>query len=122
MLERDKQATSSRWCVVRTQIMPAIKQSLTVDNGISVFCYESGKEGWYVRKWNKAERRYRIKRIDGATTQGEALSNFYKALATFEETTQRVLKKISESATIAELVAEFKAVEEQRVAAGLKDE
>ena len=122
MLERDKQATSSRWCVVRTQIMPAIKKSLPVEKGISVFCYEHTKEGWYVRQWNKAERRYRIKRIDGATSETEALANFYKALATFEESTQRVLRKVSDSSTIAELVEEFKRVEEERVAAGLKDE
>ena len=122
MLERDKQTTSSRWCVVRTQIMPAIKKSLPVERGISVFCYEHTKEGWYVRQWNKAERRYRIKRIDGATTETKALANFYKALATFEETTQRVLRKVSDSATIAELVEEFKRIEEERVAAGLKDE
>ena len=102
--------------------MPAIKQSLTVENGISVFCYEKGKEGWYVRKWNKAERKYRIKRIDGATSQNEALANFYKALATFEETPQRVLRKVSDSATISELVDEFTKFELQRVDAGLKDE
>ena len=102
--------------------MPAIKTALTVDTGISVFCYESGKEGWYVRKWNKAERRYRIKRIEGATTQSEALANFYKALATFEQSAQRVLKKASEDVTIAELVVDFNLMEEKRVAAGLKDE
>ena len=102
--------------------MPAIKESLPVEPGISVFCYEHTKEGWYVRKWNKAERRYRIKRIQGATTQTEALANFYKALAEFEESTQRTIKRVSDSATIAELVEEFKKLEEQRVAAGLKDE
>ena len=101
--------------------MPAIKTSLTVEKGISVFCYEKGKEGWYVRKWNKAERKYRIKRIDGATTQNEALANFYKALATFEETPQRVLRKVSDSATISELADEFIKFEIGRVDAGLKD-
>jgi len=60
MLERDKQATSSRWCVVRTQKMPANKKSLSVEKGILVFCYEHTKESWYFRQWKKAERRYRI--------------------------------------------------------------
>ena len=101
--------------------MPAIKTSLTVEKGISVFCYEKGKEGWYVRKWNKAERKYRIKRIDGASTQNEALANFYKALATFEETPQRVLRKVSDSETISELADEFIKFEIGRVDAGLKD-
>ena len=81
--------------------MPAIKKSLPVDKGISVFCYEHTKEGWYVRQWNKAERRYRIKRIDGASTETEALANFYKALATFSDTPQRVIKRVSETSTIA---------------------
>ena len=102
--------------------MPSIRKSLTVDRGISVFCYEHTKDGWYVRQWNKAERRYRIKRIDGASTETEALANFYKALATFSDTPQRVIKRVSETSTIAELVDEFNKLEVQRVDAGLKDE
>ena len=65
--------------------MPAIHTSVTVDEGISVFCYAKARDGWFVRKWSKPERRYRIKRIEGATTQEEALANFYKALVTFEQ-------------------------------------
>ncbi|WP_010317164.1 hypothetical protein, partial [Synechococcus sp. CB0205] len=106
----------------RNHTMPAIKKSLQVDKGISVFCYEHTKDGWYVRQWNKAERRYRTKRIEGATSETEALANFYKALATFSETPQRAIRRISESCTIAELVDEFNKLEVQRVDAGLKDE
>jgi len=122
IIERGKQVTSSRWCVVRTQTMPAIKKLFPVEKGILVFCYEHNNEGWHVRQWNKAERRYRIKRIDGASSQTEALADFYKAFATFEESTQRVLRKGSDSSTITELVEEFKRVEEERVAARFLDE
>jgi integrase len=104
--------------------MPAIKASIAVEDGISVFTYAKGKEGWFVRKWNKHERRYRIKKIDGATTQQEALAGFYKALVSFEQTQQRVNKKkvVGEGATIAELVEAFTIHEQQRVDAGLKGE
>ena len=104
--------------------MPAIQSSITVEDGISVFTYAKGKEGWFVRKWNKHERRYRIKKIDGATTQQEALANFYKALVSFEQSPQRVnvKKEIDAGASIADLVQEFVKLEEQRVEAGLKDD
>ena len=102
--------------------MPAIGKSLTVDKGISVFCYAHTKEGWYVRQWNKAERRYRTKRIDGATTETEALANFYKELATFSDTPRKVAKRVSTASTIAELVDDFKVIEVQRTDAGLLDE
>ena len=101
--------------------MPAIHTSVTVDEGISVFCYAKGREGWFVHKWIKSERRYRTKRIDGATTQEEALANFYKALVTFEQKAQRNNKKRSDAATLVELVEEFRIFEERRVSAGLKD-
>ena len=78
------------------EAMPAIHTSVTVDEGISVFCYAKGRDGWFVRKWSKPERRYRIKRIEGATTQEEALANFYKALLTFEQAPQRINKKHSD--------------------------
>ncbi|WP_115119599.1 site-specific integrase [Synechococcus sp. UW105] len=102
--------------------MPAIKSSITVEQGISVFSYQTGKEGWYVRKWVKHERRYRIKKIDGATTQEEALANFYKALVSFEQKPQRVNAKKLKHITIGELVLEFTKWEAQRVSAGLKNE
>ena len=103
--------------------MPAIKSTITVDEGVSVFNYQSGKEGWYVRKWNKHERRYRIKRIAGATTQEQALANFYKALVSFEQTEQRTNQKVQEpDVTIKQLVDEFLKWEERRVEAGLKDD
>ena len=101
--------------------MPAIHTSVTVDEGISVFRYAKARDGWFVRKWSKPERRYRIKRIEGATTQEEALANFYKALLTFEQAPQRSNRKRSDSATLVELVEEFRLFEEQRVSAGLKD-
>ena len=104
--------------------MPAIVSSTTVEEGISVFRYE-GKSGWYVRKWSKPERRYRVKKIDGASTKAEALANFYKVLVSFEQTTQRKNKKLtpkSDATTIEELVSEFNALELKRVNAGLKDD
>ena len=101
--------------------MPAIHTSIPVETGISVFCYAKEREGWFVRKWNKSERRYRIKRIEGATTQAEALATFYKALVAFEQAPQRNNRKRSEGATLVELVEEFRVFEEQRVSAGLKD-
>ena len=116
-----KQASSTRWCAPRTKFMPAIHTSVTVDDGISVFCYAKGRDGWFVRKWSKPERRYRIKRIEGATTQEEALANFYKALITFEHKAQRRNHKRSDAATLVQLVEEFRIYEEQRVSAGLKD-
>ena len=70
--------------------------------------------GWFVRKWSKSERRYRTKRIEGATTQEEALANFYKALVTFEQKPQRNNKKRSDAATLVELVEEFRIFEQQR--------
>ena len=100
--------------------MPAIHTSIAVDKGISVFCYAKEREGWFVRKWNKSERRYRIKRIEGATTQEEALAKFYKALVTFEQIPQRTNKKLANNATLVELVEEFRVYEEKRVSAGLK--
>ena len=106
-------------------VMPAIKASIPVEDGISVFTYAKGKEGWFVRKWIKHERRYRIKKIEGATTQTEALANFYKALLSFEQSTQRVNKKkvvADTGATLAELVDEFLEWEQGRVEAGLKDD
>lgn len=100
--------------------MPAIHTSIAIDKGISVFCYAKEREGWFVRKWNKPERRYRIKRIEGATTQEEALATFYKALVTFEQAPQRTNKKRADNATLVELVEEFRVFEEKRVSAGLK--
>jgi integrase len=105
--------------------MPAIRESITVEEGISVFAYVSGKEGWYVRKWNKPERRYRIKRIDGAETKEQALANFYKALVSFQQSKQRVNKKVLNTADvepIKELVDDFHRFEPDRVAAGMKDD
>ena len=105
--------------------MPAIKASIPVEEGISVFTYAKGKEGWFVRKWNKHERRYRIKKIEGATTQAEALASFYKALVSFEQTQQRKnTKKLpaQEGVTISALVDEFVELEAKRVEAGLKDD
>ena len=113
--------TSTRWFAPLIEVMPAIHTSVRVDEGISVFCYAKGREGWFVRKWSKSERRYRTKRIDGATTQEEALANFYKALVTFEQKPQRNNKKRSEAALLVELVEEFRIFEEQRVSAGLKN-
>ena len=69
--------------------MPAIVSSTTVEEGISVFRYGWVSQGRYVRKWSKPERRYRVKKIDGASTKAEALANFYKVLVSFEQTTQR---------------------------------
>ena len=105
--------------------MPAIRESVTVEQGISVFAYASLKEGWYVRKWNKAERRYRIKRIEGAETKEQALANFYKALVSFEQDRQRVNKKViinSDVAPLTQIVDDFNKFELDRVAAGLKDD
>jgi integrase len=101
--------------------MPAIGVSIPIDEGVSVFNYQSGKTGWYVRRWEKHERKYRIKKIDGAETQEQALATFYKALATFETTKPRVIKKRSDAASFFELVDDFLEFEERRVMAGYKD-
>ena len=102
--------------------MPRINTTIPIQDGVSVFNYQSGKEGWYVRRWNKAERKYRIKRIEGAETQEQALASFYKPLATFQTTKQKVLKKRSDAATFEELVKEFHEFEDKKVLAGFKDE
>ena len=75
--------------------MPSIHTSIPVEAGISVFCYAKEREGGCIRKCNKPERRYRIKRIEGASTQEEALATFYKALVTFEQAPQRNNRKRS---------------------------
>jgi len=104
--------------------MPKVKASIQVEEGISVFTYATIKEGWYVRKWNKHERKYRIKKIDGAETQEQALANFYKALVSFERTPQRELKRkaTTTETPLTELIQDFLLNEEKRVSAGIKDE
>lgn len=100
--------------------MPAIQVSIPIEDGVSVFNYQSGKTGWYVRRWEKNLRKYRIKKIDGAETQEQALASFYKALATFETTKPREIKKRTDAANFFELVDEFLELEERKVMAGYK--
>ena len=61
--------------------MPRIATTAEIQDCASAFNYQSIKEGWYVRRWIKAERKYRIKRIPGAETKEQALATFYKSLA-----------------------------------------
>ena len=42
--------------------MPRIATTVERQNGVSAFNYQSIKEGWHIRRWIKAERKYRIKR------------------------------------------------------------
>ena len=111
--------------------MPAINETIKVGDKLTVFNYQSGKAGWYLRQWNKAERKYRIKKIEGATTKEEALANFYKAVVSFTETDQRVNTKhvnvnsasyslTVEGLTLIELIDDFLHNESERVSAGLK--
>ena len=104
--------------------MPAINVVIPIEDGVSVFNYAKDKEGWFVRKWQKAERRYRIKKIRGADTQAEAMASFYKVLVEFNETTHKPHKKQSNPAkqrTIEEEVKTFIRDEAVRVEAGFKD-
>lgn len=103
--------------------MPALNIVIPIEDGISVFNYSKEKEGWFVRKWFKAERRYRIKKIDGANSQAEALSNFYKVLVEFNDKPNKPHKKQlnpQHERTIREEVSTFIKDEERRVEAGFK--
>ena len=105
--------------------MPALNIVVPIEEGISVFNYSKGKEGWFVRKWFKGERRYRIKKITGANTQAEALSNFYKVLVEFNDKPNKPHKKQlnpHKEITIREEVSTFIKDEERRVLAGFKAE
>ena len=102
--------------------MPAINETIPVGEGLSVFNYKSGKQGWFLRQWNKPERRYRIKKIDGATTKEEALANFYKAVVAFSETKQRTNSRTlptNQGSTLSECVDDFLQTESGRVSADL---
>ena len=105
--------------------MPAVNEKIPVGDGLTVFNYKSVKTGWYLRQWNKAERRYRTKKIEGAITREEALANFYKAVISFTETRQRINARttpasIPSGSTISELVEDFLLNEQQRSSAGLQ--
>lgn len=104
--------------------MPAINETYPVGEGLTVFNYQSGKTGWFLRQWNKPERRYRIKKIDGANSKEQALANFYKAAVSFSETKQRT-NKITDAVsgyTIDECVKDYLRLEEERYTAGLQVE
>ena len=103
--------------------MPALNIVVPIEDGISVFNYSKGKEGWFVRKWFKNERRYRIKKIVGANSQAEALSNFYKVLVEFNQSPNKPHKKQlnpHKETTLREEVTTFIKDEEKRVLAGYK--
>ncbi len=105
--------------------MPAINETIPVGEGLSVFNYKTGKQGWFLREWNKPERRYRIKKIDGATTREEALANFYKAVVSFSQTKQRTNTRavaVQEGQTLTELVEDYLRIEGERSSAGLQAE
>ena len=107
--------------------MPSINETVSIEDGVTVFNYAKGKEGWYVRKWNKQERRYRVKRIKGVTTKEEALANFYKVMVAFEDKPQKEHTKQSNPHTIrqgllTDEVQTFLRNEEDRVRAGFKAE
>lgn len=107
--------------------MPAINETISIEDGVSVFNYAKGKEGWYVRKWNKQERRYRVKRIKGAETKEDALANFYKVMVAFEDKPQKEHTKQSNPHSIrqgllTDEVKNFLNDEEKRVRAGFKAE
>ena len=102
--------------------MPAINETIKVGEGLTVYDYKTGKTGWFLRQWNKGERRYRISKIPGVTTKEEALANFYKAVITFEQTRQRTNARTLPAnlgLTLTELVIDFLKVEEKRSSAGL---
>ena len=102
--------------------MPAINETIQVGEGLTVFNYRTGKKGWFLRQWNKPERRYRIKKIDQATTKEEALANFYKAVVSFSQTKQRTNTRsitIDNGLTISELVEDFLRIENERTSSGL---
>ena len=102
--------------------MPAINETIKVGDGLTVYDYKTGKTGWFLRQWNKGERRYRISKIPGVTTKEEALANFYKAVITFEQTRQRTNARTLPAnlgLTLTELVIDFLKVEEKRSSAGL---
>lgn len=105
--------------------MPAINETYPVGEGLTVFNYKSGKTGWFLRQWNKPERRYRIKKIDDATTREEALANFYKVAVAFSETKQRTNSKTTpdyEGLSLIELVEDYLQIEQDRASAGLQAE
>ena len=103
--------------------MPAINETIQVGEGLTVFNYKTTKKGWYLRQWNKEQRRYRIAKIPDTTSKEEALANFYKAAVSFSETKQRSNSKntaIHQGVTLTELVDDFLRIEEQRSTAGLQ--
>ena len=102
--------------------MPAINETIQVGEGLTVFNYQFGKKGWFLRQWNKPERRYRIKKITDATTREEALANFYKAVVSFTETKQRTNSRTlptNQGSTLEECVEDFLQTESGRVSADL---
>jgi len=101
--------------------MPAITSNVQIQEGVSVFSYE-GRQGYYVRVWNKAARAYRTKKIKGASTQQQALISFHKEL---EELANKPVKKkvySDASKSMQDLIDEFQLYEEKRVMAGFKDD
>ena len=100
--------------------MPAITSSIQVAEGVSVFTYE-GREGFFLRRWNKHSRSYKVRKIKGVVTQAEALIASQQALVQLDAS--KVIKSSrTHTGLLTKEIEEFLRWESKRVDAGFKNE